>query len=699
MSSFALTPGMKIGEDFVIERPLNSGGMGAVFVALQISTGIQRALKVMHPAIANNPSLRQRFAREARIGAAIPSDHVVQVVTAGIDERAGLPFLVMELLDGEDLATAIRARAPFEQSELLGIFEQLCHALGCAHDLGIVHRDLKPENIFLARSRSPARPFIVKVLDFGIAKLTAESKAHSTEALGTPLWMAPEQATRGGSISPRTDVWPLGLIAFQCLTKRAYWRSAGDEHASLDHLLREVLIDELPTAAARAAEVGAQLPARFDSWFARCVARDPTMRFADARDALTELSECLDTPTLGATKPRNQQVATAPMLTPPLGFQHGTSGLVFPSADIASMRAAPNRLPNMTTASKLAIGLLATGLGVFLLSSGQDQSGDRSVPSKTIDRAGEKQPSELNSSAPSSSKPPAPEWARHDGKIQSTTSTPAGTMSILEYDNPTRYVVRLGSLPIVVTECCDAHSDWIGDTTYRYHGAMDLEPRLIRAFGPVKPFAQVYLMQQFMDGNACEAGGLWFLGTNANASYAISKQIDFCLGPDPIFSKQENGIQIVLPGIPDIQLTENWLYQDGEVQQLESTASLPAYVTSPSPPTPFDALELVGKHPWDMFDEADLDRRLRVLLRENYRLFKDNLTVASPMIREGQHVLGDGCLPHACGKEMAYIAIDFTDRELHCVISSAGDVKTFSSSGTIPRQLLARVKKTNRLSD
>jgi eukaryotic-like serine/threonine-protein kinase len=694
MSSFVLTPGTKIGEDFVIERPLNSGGMGAVFVALQISTGVRRALKVMHPAIAANPSLRQRFAREARIGAAIPSDHAVQVITAGIDERAGLPFLVMELLDGEDLATAIRGRAPFQQSQLLSIFEQLCHALGCAHDLGIVHRDLKPENIFLAHSRSPDRPFIVKVLDFGIAKLIAESKAYSTEALGTPLWMAPEQTRRGGSISPRADVWPLGLIAFQCLTKRLYWRSADEEHAPLEQLLREILIDELPTAAARATEVGAQLPPRFDSWFARCVAREPTARFANAQDALAELSECLDTPARDAT-PSNEQVATAPMLAPPLGLRHGTSGLVFPSADVASMPAAPSRLPNMVAVSKLVAGLLAIGLGVSLLPSGREQPGDN-VPSKAIERGGEKQASELNRSVPPPSKPQVPEWARHAGKLQSTTSTPAGTLSIHGYDNPTRYVVRLGSTPIIVTECCDAHLDWLGDTTYRYHGAMDVEPRLIRSFGPLKPFAQVYLMQQFMDGNACEAGGLWFLGTNENGSYAISKQIDFCLGPDPIFSKQENGIKVVLPGIPDIQLTENWLYQDGEVQQLEPTASLPAYVSSPLPPTPFDALKLVGKHPWDMFEEADLDRRLRVLLRDEYRLFKDHLAVAGPMIREGQLVLAHGCLPHACGSEMAYIAIHFTGRELHCVIHSAGQLKHFSSSGSIPWQLRARVEKTIR---
>jgi serine/threonine protein kinase len=284
----AVTPGRTIGREFVIERPLSSGGMGAVFVALQTSTGIRRAIKLMRPEILRDAGLRERFAREARIGASIPSDHVVQVITAGIDDETAMPFLVMELLDGEELSTAIRRRS-VEPSALGAIFEQLCHAVGAAHRAGIVHRDLKPENIFLSRPRIVGSALVVKVLDFGIAKIVAEARAQTTEPLGTPLWMAPEQTARGSSVSPQTDVWALGLIAFFCLTGHVYWSAVEGEHPSVERLLRQILLDDLVPPSTRAGDVGVMLPSWFDAWFAQCVHRDPTARFADATQLWSDL--------------------------------------------------------------------------------------------------------------------------------------------------------------------------------------------------------------------------------------------------------------------------------------------------------------------------------------------------------------------------------------------------------------------------
>jgi eukaryotic-like serine/threonine-protein kinase len=114
MPSFPLEPGRIVGHDFVLERPLASGGMGTVFVALQRSTGVRRALKLMNPEIVRDAGLRERFAREARVGASIPSDHIVQVISAGIDEDSSLPFLVLELLDGQELASLVEQRGPIE---------------------------------------------------------------------------------------------------------------------------------------------------------------------------------------------------------------------------------------------------------------------------------------------------------------------------------------------------------------------------------------------------------------------------------------------------------------------------------------------------------------------------------------------------------------------------------------------------------
>jgi TPR repeat protein len=148
------------------------------------------------------------------------------------------------------------------------------------------HRDLKPENIFLADARRPDMPFMVKVLDFGIAKVVADSKTAETTAIGTPQWMAPEQTTNQ-AVSPAADVWALGLLAFRMLVGCHYWQQANQRPASLVSVMREMVLEPLAPASARAREYGrAQLlPASFDSWFARCVVRETDQRFADAQQA------------------------------------------------------------------------------------------------------------------------------------------------------------------------------------------------------------------------------------------------------------------------------------------------------------------------------------------------------------------------------------------------------------------------------
>src|SRR3954468_3661349 len=144
---------MIFGRDFKIVRPLAEGGMGAVYIADQLSTGKQRALKVMAPELAMDAGTRERFVLEARAGSKIESDHVVEVVTAGVDEETGAPFLVMELLRGEELADAAARLGPLPLGDVAEVLSQIGHALEMARLQGIVHRDLKLENIFLASSR------------------------------------------------------------------------------------------------------------------------------------------------------------------------------------------------------------------------------------------------------------------------------------------------------------------------------------------------------------------------------------------------------------------------------------------------------------------------------------------------------------------------------------------------------------------
>ncbi|HEY3821672.1 MAG TPA: SUMF1/EgtB/PvdO family nonheme iron enzyme [Polyangiaceae bacterium] len=287
-------PGAVFAGDFRIVRALKEGGMGAVYVAEQLSTGALRALKLMHPQYVKDDGMRRRFEQEARVGARIQSDYVVNVIAAGVDDATKAPWIAMELLDGEDLADHVARVGRLPPSEALEILRMFCHAIAAAHDAGIVHRDLKPENVYLAKSRRPGEAFTVKVLDFGIARATADVRATGTAALGTPLWMAPEQTSRGPNITPATDVWAIGLIAYYLLTGSWYWRTAHLDSPSITEFLRELTLEPLDPATIRAADLGhGPLPDGFDTWFARCVAREPPARFQDARTAFAALAPVL----------------------------------------------------------------------------------------------------------------------------------------------------------------------------------------------------------------------------------------------------------------------------------------------------------------------------------------------------------------------------------------------------------------------
>jgi eukaryotic-like serine/threonine-protein kinase len=290
-----LAAGTLIGDDFEIVRPLASGGMGSVFVAKQRSLNMLRAVKLMNIGLTTNPELRERFEREARISASIESDHVVQVIQTGIDPRLGLPFIAMELLDGLSLQEYVQKNAPLSKDTISLIWSQFTAAITAAHRGGIVHRDIKPENVFLGKSRLVGVPFIVKVLDFGIAKLVSENQ-HNTIQAGSPLYMAPEQMMRNAVISSRTDVWAMGLLAFFLFVGKHYWKSAYDENAGTGQVFVEVSGGPIPAASVRAAEYGhpAVLPPGFDDWFYRCVVRQPEARFADGAEAAQVLTEIME---------------------------------------------------------------------------------------------------------------------------------------------------------------------------------------------------------------------------------------------------------------------------------------------------------------------------------------------------------------------------------------------------------------------
>jgi serine/threonine protein kinase len=344
--SAALAPGTIFARDYRIVAPLGQGGMGALYVAEQLSTGKRRALKLMHPTLVSEAEHRERFVREAQVGSRIASEHVVEVTAAGVDEGTGLPYIAMELLEGETLQSYVKRRGFLPPAELMLVFQQLCHAMMAAHAAGIIHRDLKPENVFLALSRrAGGAPFVVKVLDFGIAKLAAEAGTRGTTgAMGSPLWMAPEQTERG-TITAAADVWALGLIAYFALTGTVFWRSARDPQTTVAQVLREIVLEPIPAATIRANELGLldRLPPGFDRFFAQAVVRAPDARFPDATAFWNGLTAMLEaTGATMAALPPSSGMRPQPPATVPSGYGPPTP---MPASPVPRTPAAQTPMP------------------------------------------------------------------------------------------------------------------------------------------------------------------------------------------------------------------------------------------------------------------------------------------------------------------------------------------------------------------
>ena len=310
MAGFDLSPGAVFAGKFRVRHLVGEGGMGCVYAVEDLKTGRPCALKLMRPSLLRDPKLRSRFELEARVGTRIQSDNVVRVYEAGLDEATGVPWLSMELLDGEDLAS-IAGRLGLAMPHMRELFSQLGAALAAAHAAGVVHRDLKPENLFVAKAKE--RPFAIKILDFGLAKVIHESAPIETTPVGTVLWMAPEQTEHEAAVSPGADLWAIGLLAFWLVTGRYYWKAATAEHVSVPSLLREIIFDPIEPASARAARYGTtHLTRDFDEWFARCVARAPESRFANTSEAFAALDRVLARLGTPPPKPATRLIPAAP---------------------------------------------------------------------------------------------------------------------------------------------------------------------------------------------------------------------------------------------------------------------------------------------------------------------------------------------------------------------------------------------------
>ena len=288
--SSRLIVGTIFAERYRVERCLAQGGMGEVYEVTHVETERRRALKIMHAHVLlgdDSDSLRERFRREARVAAHVESEFIVDVFDAGIDEATGQPFLVMELLRGEELGLRLKRLRRIPPAEAAIYLHQTALALDKTHKASIVHRDIKPGNIFVTE-REDGQPWI-KVLDFGIAKIIAESTTGAaTQALGTPLYMAPEQFNPHARITAAADIYALGMVAYTLLTGRPYWAPEA-KSGGVFALASVAVLGPREPASVRAAARGATLPPGFDAWFARITAPDPAQRYESAIEAVRAL--------------------------------------------------------------------------------------------------------------------------------------------------------------------------------------------------------------------------------------------------------------------------------------------------------------------------------------------------------------------------------------------------------------------------
>lgn len=281
-------PGLLLGGNIRLEALLRTGGMAEIWVASHLDLNRKVALKLTSPLSKHVNLAHKRFEREASVAACIQSPYVAEVLGSGVDR--GLPYMVMELLEGSDLNARLRSlpNGIMPIHEVAHILEAVGEALDQAHKAGILHRDIKPENIFLAKTNAGEIP---KLLDFGIAKPITNaddpddpSERKSTLA-GTPAYMSPEQARGFSHIDHRSDLWSLAVVAYRALTGKKPFISA-----SYAEMLERIASDPIPPPSS----LNPALPQSIDRFFEKALARDPQARFSSAAEmtkAFSELAE------------------------------------------------------------------------------------------------------------------------------------------------------------------------------------------------------------------------------------------------------------------------------------------------------------------------------------------------------------------------------------------------------------------------
>ncbi|HEY4016189.1 MAG TPA: protein kinase [Polyangiaceae bacterium] len=267
-------PGDVIAGKYALVRLIGEGGMGVVFEATHVRLRQRLAIKILRPDVADFGEVITRFEREARAAAQLQSIHTARVIDVETLPN-GLPYIVLEYLEGRDLDAEIEGAGPMPVEEAIDVVLQVADAMSEAHALGIVHRDLKPSNLFVCRVEQSGRR-VIKVLDFGISKSETEDRRLTpTHAyFGTPYYAAPEQLRAASAADARSDVWSLGCILFELLTGRTPFIGTPTS------VIAKVVAEPIPWPT----ELRPELPRDLARVVVRALQRDPTQRFQNMRE-------------------------------------------------------------------------------------------------------------------------------------------------------------------------------------------------------------------------------------------------------------------------------------------------------------------------------------------------------------------------------------------------------------------------------
>ncbi|HSE52615.1 MAG TPA: serine/threonine-protein kinase, partial [Gemmatimonadales bacterium] len=261
-----------------MERELGRGGMGVVYLAREVALDRPVAIKLLPPALAARPELRERFLREARTAAQLSQPNIVPI--HAVDDAGGFVFFVMAYIEGETLGERIRTQGPLSAPEAARVLREIAWALAYAHGQGVIHRDLKPDNIILERATGRA-----VLTDFGIARrLESTGLTAGGELIGTPEYMSPEQAC-GGELDGRTDLYSLGIVGFYTLAGRLPFEAT---------TVPALLVQQATAPAPPLAPLAPGAPRALVQAVARCLAKEPEDRFDDAKGFADALSVALE---------------------------------------------------------------------------------------------------------------------------------------------------------------------------------------------------------------------------------------------------------------------------------------------------------------------------------------------------------------------------------------------------------------------